>query len=244
MLKADQWQAAVAAGKRRFDLICKKYPRLKAELVLALPSRQIEIESGAPEILERLPELVADTPAKHQALKLLAQKNELEESLKSPNSPTFDAELAAKMKALAKVQAEFWGEYEAELKSQALRLNREVLKTRDYLRELPALELEALGCEGLVQKWMEVERAERDFKKLEQQKRKKAAELGVELERACAQLEYDGQCQVEIRFSELKYELVWMLQGDELVDRKLTPQSKASIRIVLGTLDRFLWVKS
>jgi hypothetical protein len=33
--------------------------------------------------------------------------------------------------------------------------------------------------------------------------------------------------------------LVWKLQADELVDRNLTPQTKASIRIVLGTLAHF-----
>lgn len=52
-------------------------------------------------------------------------------------------------------------------------------------------------------------------------------------------LEFDGVTEVEIRFSNLDYDLIWKLQADELVDRKLTPQTKASIRIVIGTLSGF-----
>jgi hypothetical protein len=52
-------------------------------------------------------------------------------------------------------------------------------------------------------------------------------------------LSFNGNHQVEIRFSSLSYELVWQLQSDELVDRDLTPQTQASIRIVLGTLSAF-----
>jgi hypothetical protein len=46
--------------------------------------------------------------------------------------------------------------------------------------------------------------------------------------------------QVEIRFDSLNYELIHVLQTDELVDRQLTPQTRASIRIVLGTLSGLL----
>ncbi len=49
----------------------------------------------------------------------------------------------------------------------------------------------------------------------------------------------DETCQVEIRFHDLNYDLIWQLQADELVDQSLTPQTKASIRIVLGTLINF-----
>ncbi len=40
---------------------------------------------------------------------------------------------------------------------------------------------------------------------------------------------------VELRFDELNYALIALLRKDDLVDRDLTPQSAASIRIVLGT---------
>ncbi|MEI8290525.1 MAG: hypothetical protein WCH99_13725 [Verrucomicrobiota bacterium] len=67
-----------------------------------------------------------------------------------------------------------------------------------------------------------------------------AAFLKGELNRIVAQLQYVDSCQVELRFSELKYPLIWRLQADEQVDRRLTPQTKASICIVLGTFGHLL----
>lgn len=61
-------------------------------------------------------------------------------------------------------------------------------------------------------------------------------QLRKELERISWQFNYDKTCQVELRFQELKFNLIWDLQLDELVDRQLTPQTKAFVRIVLGTL--------
>lgn len=52
-------------------------------------------------------------------------------------------------------------------------------------------------------------------------------------------LEYDGNVRVEIRFHNLNYELIWKLQSDDLVNRELTPQTKASIRIVMGRIAGF-----
>jgi len=50
---------------------------------------------------------------------------------------------------------------------------------------------------------------------------------------------------IEIRFKELKYdEVIWPLQQDPLVDRLRTPQTRASIRIVLGTIDELRSKKS
>jgi hypothetical protein len=64
-------------------------------------------------------------------------------------------------------------------------------------------------------------------------------DLRREFEELAAQFKYDETCQVELRFKEVNYGLIWKLQADELVDRNLTPQTKASIRIVLGTLAQF-----
>ena len=61
----------------------------------------------------------------------------------------------------------------------------------------------------------------------------------AQLDQVAAKLKFDEKCQVEIRFNDLNFDLVWKLQADELVDRKLTPQTKASIRIVLGTVAQF-----
>jgi len=117
MMNLDQLQVAVAAAKRQFDLIRKKYPNLNAYLVMSLPSGQTGIDSSPAQILREFPAMVVDdgTP----------------------------------------------------------------------------------------------------------------------------QSKYDGQAQVEIRFNDLKFDLVWKLQADDLVDRNLTPQTKASIQIVLGTLAQF-----
>ena len=48
----------------------------------------------------------------------------------------------------------------------------------------------------------------------------------------------DGNCRFEIRFLHLDYDLIRELQTDELLDRQLTPQTKTSTRIVLGTVSR------
>ena len=149
MLNLDQLQFAVAAAKRRFDLIRKKHPRLKAYLVISSPSGQTEIDSSPTEILDKFPAMISDDANKAQALKFL-----------------------------------------------------EPLK----------LEI-ATGTE--------------------------AAQLKKELAQLSPKLKYDEKCQVEIRFGDLKYDLVWKLQVDDLVDRNLTSKSKASIRIVLGTLAQF-----
>ena len=60
-----------------------------------------------------------------------------------------------------------------------------------------------------------------------------------QLQQLATRLRYHGDCRVEIRFDHLDYELIRQLQSDELVDRELTPQTAASIRIVLGTLADF-----
>ena len=52
-------------------------------------------------------------------------------------------------------------------------------------------------------------------------------------------LKFDGNVQVDLRFHNLNYDLIWKLQSDDLVDRNLTPQTKASIRIALGTIHSF-----
>lgn len=49
-------------------------------------------------------------------------------------------------------------------------------------------------------------------------------------------LRFLPEVQIEIRFHTLRYSLVWALQANPLVDRELTPQTQASIQIVLGNL--------
>ena len=239
MLNFDQLQVAVAAAKRQFDRLRKKYPELKAYLVLSLPGRQIGIESSPAEILRAFPEMVTGTAAKHSALKILEQQNHLEESLKNPSSPGFDAELKAKIKRASKLQDEFRAEFGAKLKSLSRHLNQPVFRTKEYLKGLTDPELQVLAGRQLVAKLADLEQAEQDAKNLEDQKRKELADVGKQFDQMASRLQYDESCQVELRFSDLKYELVWKLQMDDLVDRNLTPQTKASILIVLGTIAQF-----
>jgi hypothetical protein len=81
-----------------------------------------------------------------------------------------------------------------------------------------------------------------DFLKTPESKDASDAEkkrLKDQFENLASELSYDGNCQVEIRFDAFEYESLWQLQSDELVDRSLTPQTRASIRIVLGTISQF-----
>ena len=73
MLSFDQLQIAVAAAKRRFDLIRKKYPGLKAYLVMSLPGGQTGIDSAPTQILSEFPAMVVDDNAKTSALDLLSR---------------------------------------------------------------------------------------------------------------------------------------------------------------------------
>ena len=152
MLSLDQLQVAVTAAKRQFGLIRKKYPELKAYLVLSLPGGQTGIDSSPAQILKEFPAMVVDDSNKNTAL-----------------------------------------DFQSSL---------ELLEWKD-------------------KKSLEIER------------------LKEQLDQLAHQLNYDEKCQVEIRFNDLKYDLIWKLQADDLVDLNLTPQSKASIRIVLGTLAQF-----
>lgn len=153
MLNHDQLQVAVAAGKRQFDLIRKKYPDLKAYLVLSLPGGQAKIDSSPKELLREFPAMIVDDGAKTNALDLVSRLETLER------------------------QASTGPETERLLK---------------------------------------------------------------QLDELVPRLRYDEKCQVEIRFNDLNYDLIWKLQVDDLIDRDLTPQTKASIRIVLGTVSRFI----
>lgn len=152
MLNLEQLKAAVAAANRRFDLIRKKYPELKAYLVLSLPGGQTEIGSSPAQILKEFPAIVVDDSNKTAALDLQSSLELLE--WKDKNSP--------------------------------------------------------------------------EIQKLKKQ-----------LDQIASRLKFDEKCQVEIRFHDLKYDLVWKLQADDLIDHSLTPQTKASIRIVLGTISQF-----
>lgn len=66
--------------------------------------------------------------------------------------------------------------------------------------------------------------------------RKERARLEHELATVAGDIGFREDVQVELRFESLKYEHIFALQQHPLIDRKRTPQTRASIRIVLGTL--------
>lgn len=82
---------------------------------------------------------------------------------------------------------------------------------------------------------------EEDATSVESKSRKQEMKkLESQLDAFSPKFRYDEKSQIELRFHVLNYEPIWKLQADELVDRDLTPQTKASIRIVLGTLEHFI----
>ncbi len=84
-----------------------------------------------------------------------------------------------------------------------------------------------------------------DFEHASDSKKKQLQlQLKKLFEELAPQLRFDLQCRIELCFVDLDYDLVWKLQTDDLVDRHLTPHTKASIRIVLGTLSRFIETKT
>lgn len=158
----SQFQKALSAARDLFTQIHKKYPDLRAYLVIAFRGEQTDLENNLIQSILEYPSIVLDGPAKSRTLELIKQLRHLNKP-KPAESP-------------------------ASKKSRELKIK--------IIRE----------------------------------------EINLLLE----DLELDGRIQVEIRFRNLVYDLVWKLQVDDLVDRNLTPQTRASIRIVLGTISQML----
>lgn len=78
-----------------------------------------------------------------------------------------------------------------------------------------------------------------EFKKPEKPTDIEVKEWKEQFESLSEPLEFNGCVQAEIRFNQLDYELIAKLQADDMIDRELTPQTRASISIVLGTLGHF-----
>ncbi len=148
-LNLNPFQEALAAANRHFAEIRKKYPTLRAYLVLSLRGGQTKLDNELVDSIREFPSLLRDNTAKTKTLELI-KKLKPKESTKPEQ-----IQLKAELKDLAK------------------------------------------------------------------------------------DLEFDGSVQVELRFHDLDYDLVWKLQSDELVDQALTPLTRASINIVLGTLSTF-----
>ena len=148
-LDLSQFQEALAAANRHFAEIRKKYPNLRAYLVLSLRCGQTKLDNELFDSIREFPFLLLDNPAKTKTLELIKK-----------------------------------------------------LKPKESTKP-------------------------------------KQVQLKAELTDLAKDLEFDGSVQVELRFHDLDYDLIWKLQSDDLVDRELTPRTRASIRIVMGTVSSF-----
>jgi len=101
---------------------------------------------------------------------------------------------------------------------------------RQMLQEFPEMVVDDKARNEALKIITEIKKAEKNDRSSEVER------LGRQLAMLTVQVRYDDNVRVEIRFKDLKYDHVWALQANEYVDRSLTPQTKASIRIVLGTL--------
>ena len=148
-LNLSQFQEALAAANRHFSKIRKKYPNLRAYLVLSLPGGQTKLDGELADSIREFPSLLLDGTVKTKTLELIKK-----------------------------------------------------LKPKESTKP-------------------------------------EQIQLKAELKELAQDLEFDGKVQVELRFHDLDYDLISQLQTDDLVDRELTPQTSASIRIVLGTVSNF-----
>ncbi len=104
--------------------------------------------------------------------------------------------------------------------------------TKEILSEFPALVVDD-NAKARMLSFLKKTIPEKPSEAQKKQWRERLQELAEDLK-------FDGNVQVDLLFHNLNYELIWKLQADDLVDRDLTPQTKASIRIVLGTIHSFL----
>lgn len=148
-LTLEQFQIAIAAAYRQFNMIRKTYVELKAYLVVGLKGEQTKLDGTLIEMLKEFHGIMYDDAVKPEMIKFL--------KVPFKNGAT----------------------------------------------------------KGALKSWQE-----------------RFSVLAEEVK-------YNGLCRVEIRFLQLNYALIWKLQVDERVDRAMTPQTKASIRIVLGTISEF-----
>ena len=78
---------------------------------------------------------------------------------------------------------------------------------------------------------------EKDKKDASQSTKDKIEKLSNDLNKFKDSIVVKKETYIEIRFSRQNHEQIFEMQKDPLVSQKDTPQGRASIRIVLGTLD-------
>jgi hypothetical protein len=73
--------------------------------------------------------------------------------------------------------------------------------------------------------------------------KKSKAKLLSEIQALSYKLHLTENAQIEVRTQILRHSLIRKFKKDPLIDRELTMQSDASIRIVMGTLDTLAGIK-
>ncbi len=111
----------------------------------------------------------------------------------------------------------------------------------EILKAFPAMIVDSRRKEktmALVQSIVSLEKEKKDNVNAKDTVAEKIKQLKNDLSQMIDELVLRDDTFVEIRFDEKKVNLplIYELQKDELVSRMHTPQTKASIRIVLGTL--------
>jgi hypothetical protein len=115
-------------------------------------------------------------------------------------------------------------------------LTTDVIK---ILKEFPAMFADSRQKEKAIEIMETITALESDKKKSEEVKSKSVQTIEKaksDLSQITNNLEVRENTFVEIRFKKADLDLIFELQKDELVSREHTPQTKASIRIVLGTI--------
>jgi hypothetical protein len=83
-----------------------------------------------------------------------------------------------------------------------------------------------------------------ELKKIDVKDEKKSkAKLLSEIQALSYKLHLTENAQIEVRTQILRHSLIRKFKKDPLIDRELTMQSDASIRIVMGTLDTLAGIK-
>ena len=81
-------------------------------------------------------------------------------------------------------------------------------------------------------------------KKKDSGKQKSSEKFKLKLTEAIDDLEFKDDIFVEIRFNHVNLDQIFELKHDELISQEHTPQTKASIQVVLGTIGKLSKISS
>jgi hypothetical protein len=105
----------------------------------------------------------------------------------------------------------------------------------DILKYFPQMIVDCKHKAKGLQLWQKINDIESENKK-NVGNPKSSEKFKFQLDDTVKNMEVNGDTFVEIRFKGTYLDLIFELQKDELISQEHTPQTKASIRIVLGTL--------